>query len=350
MYDPGIGRWLGQDPLGFDAGDPNLYRYSGNAPTNAVDPSGMYPNTSLSRGEIGDIYWEYFNQTSGTMSGWIRSLRPEQRVIATWIVNNPASAQLELGSLLVQRDRAELIQDGFTELRLMPPGRPFSPPIDSLIGLRAIDMQMTMTARYAQHQEDTLDGLVLICDLFGVFGIPIAPLVATGLRIGRSDDPARTALRCVLWAVFTSASQGLANRLISGPPSAPNIIGQIPQRSAGSPRFRVPTNPGASYARSPSDILMPGGNPLGTRIPGQNPNLREEQGGLNAAINLFLDLAISIGARDIVFDRDAWVARGTGANQNDFVTFRQDSSDRSGNRPTVDPNIRGIQRVRKVRF
>lgn len=39
-YDPGTGRWLSEDPLGFNAGDSNLYRYAGNSPTNATDPSG----------------------------------------------------------------------------------------------------------------------------------------------------------------------------------------------------------------------------------------------------------------------------------------------------------------------
>ena len=29
------------DPLGFGGGDPNLYRYVTNAPTNATDPSGL---------------------------------------------------------------------------------------------------------------------------------------------------------------------------------------------------------------------------------------------------------------------------------------------------------------------
>jgi hypothetical protein len=49
MYDPGVGRWLEQDPIGFSGGDPNLYRYVGNAPTNASDPSG------LSRMEVQDL-------------------------------------------------------------------------------------------------------------------------------------------------------------------------------------------------------------------------------------------------------------------------------------------------------
>ena len=40
-YDAAIGRWTSQDPLGFAAGDANLYRYVGNSPTNATDPSGL---------------------------------------------------------------------------------------------------------------------------------------------------------------------------------------------------------------------------------------------------------------------------------------------------------------------
>lgn len=41
-FDPRIGRWLSEDPIGFQAADPNLYRYVGNNPTNATDPSGLY--------------------------------------------------------------------------------------------------------------------------------------------------------------------------------------------------------------------------------------------------------------------------------------------------------------------
>ena len=37
-YDATIGRWLSVDPIGFAAGDANLYRYVGNAVTWAVDP------------------------------------------------------------------------------------------------------------------------------------------------------------------------------------------------------------------------------------------------------------------------------------------------------------------------
>ena len=41
MYDPVSGRFLGLDQSSFSAGDPNLYRYVGNSPTNGTDPSGL---------------------------------------------------------------------------------------------------------------------------------------------------------------------------------------------------------------------------------------------------------------------------------------------------------------------
>ena len=40
-YDPSEGRFISQDPIGFSAGDANLYRYLGNAPGDATDPEGL---------------------------------------------------------------------------------------------------------------------------------------------------------------------------------------------------------------------------------------------------------------------------------------------------------------------
>ncbi len=58
-YDPSIGRWLSEDPIGF-AGDPsNVYRPMGNAPTVFTDPSGLekrkqWPNDEAKRDAIRD--------------------------------------------------------------------------------------------------------------------------------------------------------------------------------------------------------------------------------------------------------------------------------------------------------
>ncbi|KLU02240.1 biogenesis of outer membrane [Rhodopirellula islandica] len=53
-YDPATGRWLSNDPIGFAAGDANLYRYVGNGPTNAIDPSGLAEDDPR---WWGDTYW-----------------------------------------------------------------------------------------------------------------------------------------------------------------------------------------------------------------------------------------------------------------------------------------------------
>ena len=46
-YDPALGRFLQSDPLGFAAGDLNLYAYTWNDPQNWTDPSGLAPTASF---------------------------------------------------------------------------------------------------------------------------------------------------------------------------------------------------------------------------------------------------------------------------------------------------------------
>jgi RHS repeat-associated protein len=40
-YDSSIGRFLSEDPLEFEGGDANLYRYVGNSPVTYIDPDGL---------------------------------------------------------------------------------------------------------------------------------------------------------------------------------------------------------------------------------------------------------------------------------------------------------------------
>jgi len=42
MYSPTLGRFVTTDPIGFQAGDVNLYRFVENNPANMVDPSGLF--------------------------------------------------------------------------------------------------------------------------------------------------------------------------------------------------------------------------------------------------------------------------------------------------------------------
>ena len=43
-YDPVIGRFISEDPIGFAAGDANLYRYVANMVTSLTDPMGLAPS------------------------------------------------------------------------------------------------------------------------------------------------------------------------------------------------------------------------------------------------------------------------------------------------------------------
>jgi RHS repeat-associated protein len=65
-YNPATGRWQGEDPIGLGAQESNLYRYVGNAPTNAVDPSGLVPERPPKGRKKPTLKEE--------VSGWIKQL------------------------------------------------------------------------------------------------------------------------------------------------------------------------------------------------------------------------------------------------------------------------------------
>ncbi|WP_160175207.1 RHS repeat-associated core domain-containing protein [Ruegeria halocynthiae] len=48
-YDPATGQFIQRDPIGFAAGDLNLYAYTFNDPYNWTDPSGLTPSVSYAR-------------------------------------------------------------------------------------------------------------------------------------------------------------------------------------------------------------------------------------------------------------------------------------------------------------
>jgi RHS repeat-associated protein len=52
-YHPGIGRFMSEDPKGFDAGDYNLFRYCGNDPEDRTDPMGLVTD------QTGQTYLSY---------------------------------------------------------------------------------------------------------------------------------------------------------------------------------------------------------------------------------------------------------------------------------------------------
>ncbi|MGC3969795.1 MAG: RHS repeat-associated core domain-containing protein [Pirellulales bacterium] len=81
MYDPTIGEWLSEDPIGFDSGTYNLYEYVSNDPLNRTDPTGLAE-------EDAERYWRsgsnysldiYSGETQGSRLREFGSLSGSQR-------------------------------------------------------------------------------------------------------------------------------------------------------------------------------------------------------------------------------------------------------------------------------
>ncbi|MEA1952118.1 MAG: RHS repeat-associated core domain-containing protein, partial [Planctomycetota bacterium] len=63
-YDPEVGRWMSEDPIGFMGGDENLYRYVGNEPGNGFDQSGLEESGGYRGG-----WWNPANWLRGIYTG-----------------------------------------------------------------------------------------------------------------------------------------------------------------------------------------------------------------------------------------------------------------------------------------
>jgi RHS repeat-associated protein len=76
-YDPDVGRFISEDPIGFEGGDVNLMAYAQNNPVNTIDPSGKIP-PNLVTGGIGAAIGgttAFINAYSSGARGWDLALQ-----------------------------------------------------------------------------------------------------------------------------------------------------------------------------------------------------------------------------------------------------------------------------------
>jgi len=103
-YDTVIARWASKDPIGFGAGDANLYRYVGNLPSTRTDPFGLQEGTAtdglLDQLGVGERTRRLLRSESGRVrlaletlaecncpTGSLEEFRDEARTIANAYVN-----------------------------------------------------------------------------------------------------------------------------------------------------------------------------------------------------------------------------------------------------------------------
>jgi RHS repeat-associated protein len=80
-YDPAVGRWLSEDPIGFQAGDVNLSRYVGNEPIGKVDPKGLLSSDYTETAQGQQDYAQWFESDSIAWSPPPENWDPTRR---TW--------------------------------------------------------------------------------------------------------------------------------------------------------------------------------------------------------------------------------------------------------------------------
>ena len=95
-YDPAVGRWLSEDPIGFAGGDGNLYRYVGNGVLTGLDSTGQKER------EPSEAYLDAIESAS-TMKDFVDAIRDNKRI-------GSLSTLAEAGSQLLQNELSTFVR------------------------------------------------------------------------------------------------------------------------------------------------------------------------------------------------------------------------------------------------
>jgi len=136
FYDAQVGRFLTQDPTGFNAGDVNLYRYVTNSPLLYTDPTGRVAESAvgvdgLIREDLEGLYIDVSGLTnhqleemSGEIAAWligqhVQNLKARQSHLeATYHAARVEAAQIIADFYTLESNRTQYAQDHWYRLAL----------------------------------------------------------------------------------------------------------------------------------------------------------------------------------------------------------------------------------------
>ncbi len=175
-YDGATGRWISQDPLGFDAGDSNLYRYLSNKPTNATDPSGY--STHITVSDNGNAY-KYKCLGGGSLS------------FPAFLLDNVLAAEKKNGGPLDCFQLIKLISP--QQARPTRPTNPFLPKSSCQVYICSRVAQIPGGAYGAEwcgeyHQWIVIVGPPKMSIVIGPSGVLIPVFVPDKTSIGMGND------------------------------------------------------------------------------------------------------------------------------------------------------------------
>ena len=83
-YSASLGRFIELDPIGFDAGDNNWYRFVANGPTGKVDPTGLYYWVNEAGEYCGPYVWTYTGSWCVKPRVWTAAMDAAAGTVNCW--------------------------------------------------------------------------------------------------------------------------------------------------------------------------------------------------------------------------------------------------------------------------
>jgi RHS repeat-associated protein len=190
--------WLSKDPLGLGGGDLNLYRYVGNRPLVATDPSGY---TELALPVTGGIAGAAGGLTSGTvltLGGvtaplWVWAAAAAAVGVALWCLFSPG-CRAAVANLVeeVIREVQNTIRQPYPQTPVLPTWDPVVPPCQPPLQVTPPNPRRN---RWHCTAKCTLEGKLPECNGF-IHGTGSGPSEEEACRAAKRDATQRAPLGC----------------------------------------------------------------------------------------------------------------------------------------------------------